>query len=160
VTHLLVGIGAFERARWWELTSVHLMLFGVFLAVFGMSMILAGWRWLRARGRYEFASARIRLAIAVCSAINVLFLLGLAVLILHADNREMIYGFSLPTAALLRLPDVVVILTIATIALSAAEWLGHRQPHGQRGQRLQHALFAATATLFVPFLAYWHLLRL
>jgi hypothetical protein len=150
---------AFERARWWELPWLHLALSATFLLIFGSSLIFTTWRWLRARRRGEKASGRVRMAIVACSGLNVIFLAGMAIMLLHADHRELMYGLSPSRAALLHLPLAVAAATAVLVALAVAEWFRHRRPGAARWQRLRHALFTLAALTFVPFLAYWNLLR-
>ena len=74
---------------------------------------------------------------------------------MHADYAQMVYGLSPVRAALLRLPYVGIVLLVALLAAGACEWA---KSAGPRGQRVRHALFAATAVAFVPLLGYWNLL--
>jgi CubicO group peptidase (beta-lactamase class C family) len=147
-----------ERVAWYESAALHLALLAVFVAVL-LAAALAwpvGRLYGRVRGRARATSSELRLARRLSGAAGVVglaFLLGFA--LFFAAAPVSLLQVSLGFRALLLLPLVLAVLTLALVVVAARLWSGRGAP---LGARLYHSGLAVALLALLPFLYYWRLL--
>jgi hypothetical protein len=154
ITHIELGDRAFERIAWYETLAIQRGLwlgFGIaFLTATIMLPILA-WRW---RPRTRTAQTALGLAWLV-AALNLIFLIGLAILLPKAYELGLEYGMPPMLAVLFWLPRIAAMLTILLLlALPLIWWRLSWRLVGRAG----YTLLVIGALGFIPLLRYWNLL--
>jgi CubicO group peptidase (beta-lactamase class C family) len=163
ITHLFLSTGApgvFEKLRWYETAAVHVSLIGSFALIFLSASIVwpAGYfirRWRNRPSTTTRLSQQARVLTGVTSALNVIFLVGLAVSLLLTDPIVFAYGMPRTVTILLLIPLLTTGLAIALPIFAWRVW--KNRCWGVFG-RLHHSLVVLAAIAFIPFLLYWNLL--
>jgi CubicO group peptidase (beta-lactamase class C family) len=144
-----------ERLDWYQTPSLHLGLIGVALAIFGLTVIGAVGRLVRARsGRLRPEDPLPGRAWAVGSSLaNVGF--AIVIGILASDFNSLLFqsGRKLPMA--LVLPVAGVVFTLGGLVAAVRQW---RTGAGTKGARVRYAAVVAAGVVFAWSLSMWNLL--
>ncbi|NER29223.1 MAG: beta-lactamase family protein [Symploca sp. SIO1C4] len=172
-----------ERLAWYETTAFHFKLV-VFCALVFLSSCLGGLiSWFRsnlfklptkAEGRrqkaevffilnsrkssFKQASGITKLAqflAVLVSSLNLVFMIGMGLVVFRTDFWEFFYGLPKVAIALLYIPLLSVSLTVGLLILVVLVW--KNQSWSWLG-RLYYCLITLAALVFIPLLDYWNLL--
>jgi CubicO group peptidase (beta-lactamase class C family) len=163
ITHLFLSTGApgvFEKLPWYESTRFQLSVMAVFALTFASETLvwLSGSLFRRWRNRSSTAgrlSRHVRALTGLTSALNLLFLGGLAASLLLVDPFVFAYGMPRAVTIELLIPLLTTGLTVILLVLSWPVW---KDPSWGLFGRLHHSLAVLAGVGFVPFLRYWNLL--
>ena len=163
ITHLFLDLQqipiAYERAAWYDMPaftwgSLYFFCF-VFLSSFVIWPIMRRIRGKRIERAEDQQSHPLPRSLAIFSvALNSIFIIGFALfMFLFVDELE--YGVPLLVKALLAIPIVTMILTVALLLFTALAW-----KHGYWSvfERWHYSLVALTCTAFVLWCYHWNLL--
>lgn len=159
ISHLFMQNFAFERIAWYQTRNFHLGLLGFALVAF-LSAVLS-WpvgyliRHLRRRAAPDHRyAARARLLAGGICALNLAFLVGLAV---NQDIFKLEIAFGLPMIlyALLLVPIATTLLAVPLLPLTAVVW---RARVWSTAARMHYTLVVVAIVVFALFLYYWNLL--
>jgi CubicO group peptidase (beta-lactamase class C family) len=153
VTHLFFGTAAYKKLRWYETTVFQLGLIGFFVMVFLSACIVNLLPVLGLQLLHMPQSSQ--LLAGLTSALNLVFLVGLALAVFKIDQWEFVYGVPLVLIALLVIPLVTIILTVGLPILAAVTW--ESECWSVTG-RFHYSFITLSALAFIPFLRYWNLL--
>jgi CubicO group peptidase (beta-lactamase class C family) len=149
---LFQGRFVYQRVSQVETPSAQLTILGVALLIFLISVLAAVASLLRRR------SNGILLA-GLMSSLNLLFIIGLAVVLLPVATGGDIWQFSLePSIALrtlLALPLLTICLALVLLVKTILDW---RQASIRMGTRLLNGMVLAGMGIFIFFLHTWNLL--
>ncbi len=147
VDFLFYGTGAFQKLAWYETQPFQFGLVILFVIGF-LSMLVTGifTKSLKPHTRGLLVSVGL---------FNLVFLLGIGLVLLNMDHWNIFYGLPLVLKLLLALPIITTLLTVGLIVLSGASWIA-----GDRSLVLKSlvTLLTLLAVGFIPFLNYWNLL--
>lgn len=153
VTHLFFGTSAYKKLRWYETTVFQLSLIGFFVLVFLSACVI---NLLPVLGLQLLDTPELPQLIAgLASALNLVFLVGLALAVFKIDQWEFVYGVPPVLTALLVIPLVTTILTVGLPIFAAVTW---ESEYWSDIGRLYYSLITLFALAFIPFLRYWNLL--
>jgi CubicO group peptidase (beta-lactamase class C family) len=160
VTHLMIGLDAFEKLPVYERLPVQVGLAGGFALVFLSGCIFWAMALLaRGLGASRPAGARLPLAAPVLglltAALNLGFLAGIARAVAQSDYYDFLYGMPRTIVVLLTVPLATAVMAVALVILATRCWTKRR---GTLVGRLSLSVAAAAAAGFIPFLRYWNLL--
>ena len=144
---LYAGASAYERVPWHEALPVQLGLVGWFLLSF-LSGIVVALSWRAAPGL-------LRAVLGVGSLLNLVFLVGMALILLRMDLWQFVYGLPPIVLFLLALPLVTTVLALLLVSLAVVGW---RQGEWSWLGRGYLVLASLTALGFPMFLNVWNLL--
>lgn len=159
ISHLFFDQLALEKLSWYETASFQIGLLSFFVLVF-LSALIA-WPVILIRRRRNRSSQivpalrRRRFLIGSVGALNLIFLIGLAVALLNVDQMEFAYGMPPFMFVLLSIPLLTAGLTIGLIYDTVLAW---KDGIGSVPERVYNTLVTLTALVFIPFLEYWNLL--
>lgn len=152
-------IGTYERVPWYETIWVQLGLVG-FCTVFFLSACVV---WLirpliqQIRGkrfkRHHFNWA-LNLA-GIVGLLNLIFLIGLPLYLWLIGVWKLVYGVPTVAIALLCLPLIAAILTLALPVIAVIAW---NRGYWSLTERSHYSFATLAAIIFIPFLLYWNLL--
>lgn len=147
ITHLFVGTGAYAKVPWYESQPVQLGFLIWFLLIFAAA-IVGGIGWRR-------APALLRISLVAVGLLNLVFLLGLAAILLQLDRWEFSFGLPAIVQMLLVLPLIsfvpaLLLVGFATVVRRRIQWVW--------GTRLYLFIVMLTAVAFPLFLNFWNLL--
>jgi CubicO group peptidase (beta-lactamase class C family) len=162
VTHLLDGLGAYERIGYHERLSVH----GQLAVVAGLTVLTgllgwpaaAGWRRYRGGESLSPSAIRARWVAGVGLAAPFVFglaLLGVAVAVASMDGPTL---FNRPPAwfeAVYVLPTLGAVATAGAIGYSVRAWL---RSEWTLASRVHYSAVVSAATVLYALLQYWNLL--
>lgn len=159
ISHLFLDQLALEKLPWYETSAFQIGLIGFFVLVF-LSACIA---WLiplirrrqNASSQIVPALRRSCFLIGSVSALNLIFLIGLAVALLQVDQMEFAYGMPPFMFVLLSIPLLTIGLTIGLVYCTALAW---KNGSGSLPERSYYTLVTLAALMFIPFLEYWNLL--
>ena len=153
VTHLFFGTAAYKKLRWHETTVFQLGMIGFFVLVFLSACVI---NLLPVLGLQLLDTPELPQLIAgLASALNLVFLVGLALAVFKIDQWEFVYGVPPVLIALLVIPLVTTILTVGLPILAAVTW---ESEYWSVISRLYYSLITLSALAFIPFLHCWNLL--
>ena len=143
---------AYQRTALMETSSVQLVLLGFAILVFLSGLIALGFGFFR-------GNALVRLLPGVVSALNLIFLDGLAALLMPVATGGDLWQFSFEPSLQLRLvlgiPLISTLLAAGLLAETViAWWKGRHNPTA----RLHDNLVLIAVATFVYFLSTWNLL--
>lgn len=149
----------FEKARWFETTSFHLLIFGIAQLIFISTLAFPILRWMMVRrsdrmlGRQDPGHPRARFLAGVVSALNLGFVVG-AVWVLR---NPLVLLEQVPAALpyLLVLPLLSGFLTVVTLIVALFAWRGG---YWNFFARLHYSLVGFAALVFLWQLNYWNFL--
>ena len=153
VTHLFFGTAAYKKLRWYETTVFQLGLIGFFVLVFLSACVVNLLPVLGLQLLHMPQSSQLLVGLA--SALNLVFLVGLAVAVFKIDQWEFVYGVPPVLIALLVIPLVTTILTVGLPIIAALIW---ESEYWSVIGRLHYSLITLSALAFIPFLRFWNLL--
>ena len=146
----------YSRLPWYGAPEVHYVLLALCLPVFLLSPVV--WSVSAARkqpaGVHGPSQPYARLSAAAMCGVNLLFLLGMLVVI--ANARELLFGMTPLARAVLLLPPLSSGLTALTSAMAIIAWT---RGYWNRRGRLHYTLVVLLGLAFLASLAYWNLLR-
>lgn len=150
-THLFFGTGSYEKVRWAESSPVQTAVFVTFFLTFVLTLPLITARWYLARKHNEVLTLSDK-ALFIAATTNILFLVGLAGVMLRMDTMELFAGVPPILALILHLPLISGSFgVLAGVALLRGSGSG-------RLTRAHQALTTLAVLTFVPFLWYWNLI--
>jgi len=153
VTHLFFGTAAYKKLRWYETTVFQLGLIGFFVLVFLSACVV---NLLPVFGlQLLHIPQSSQLLAGLTSALNLVFLVGLAVAVFKIDQWEFVYGVPPVLTVLLVIPLVTTILTVGLPIFAALTW---ESEYWSVIGRFHYSLITLSALAFIPFLRYWNLL--
>jgi CubicO group peptidase (beta-lactamase class C family) len=153
-------IGAYERVPWYETAWVQLGLLGfcvlIFLSAFFIWPIRPLIRRLRGKPfQIERHYSRAWLLAGLVSTLNLVFIVGLPLLLWFYGAWKLAYGVPAFAIAFLSLP---LIATVLTLGLAVFTVLGWKNKYWSVMARSYYLLITLAALAFIPFLTYWNLL--
>ena len=161
---MFIGVGAFEKVKWYETGMAQKILMGIFLVIF-LSACIAwpiGYFIRKKRGQPSPAASMSRygrVLAGVVSGLNLIFLFGVALVFsVVADDYWIIMFGTYPWSLLkflLIIPLLTIPLTVVWLILAVLAWSKKQWSLPARGH---YTLVAIVAVLFVWFLAYWNLI--
>lgn len=145
---------AFERISALEAANFQLLATAAMLLVFLSACLVLPWRGRARRRRGVVAAAPFSgLALLAC-LLNLVFLVGLGVILGGTESYEFTYGAPLSIKLLLLIPPVTCLLALALPFLAVRAW----RTGASRIGRLYDGVVVAACLLFIPFALYWNLL--
>jgi len=162
ITHLLIDTAPLqfsEKLPWYETTIFHVAFIAVLVLIFLSACVLWTVNYFahRLRRRSSTGSAMPRIALlaaGVVSLLNVVCLAGLA-LALRSEIYEFVYGVPPIILALLCIPPLTTVLTVALLLFTVLVW---KNGWWTLAGRVHYSLVTLAAVSFIPFLIYWNLL--
>jgi hypothetical protein len=147
---------AFEKLAWFEMAEVQLGTMGSLLILFASAVVVwpLGALFGRLRKRTHAPDPAWRRALWVgwiVSALNLVFLL----VFLLSFGEGMVYGVPWSVRAILAVPIVTGLLSLAFLALSVVAWV---RGSGSIVGRLYYPLIALASVLLILFASYWNML--
>jgi hypothetical protein len=143
---------AYQRVAWMETPSVQLGLLGFAILVFLSGLIALGFGFFR-------GNASARLLSGAVSAFNLIFLVGLAALLMPVATGGDIWQFSFEPSLQLRLvlaiPLVTTLLAAGLLVETVVAWWKDR---ASLGTRLHNSFVLIAGAAFLYFLNTWNLL--
>ena len=154
VTHIELGYRSFEKIAWHETLAIQRRLwigFGIVFLLATIALPILAWR-RRPRTR----TAQIALGLAwLAAALNLIFLIGLAILLPQAYQLGLEYGMPPMLTMLFWLPRLTAMLTILMlVVLPLVWWRSSWLLIGRAG----YTLLVFGALGFIPLLSYWNVL--
>jgi hypothetical protein len=117
-----------------------------------------GWLIRRSRKPLSKASKMARLAqflAVLVSALNLIFLIGLGLVVLNTDFWEFFFGVPPAAIALLLIPPLTTGLTLGLLVFTVLAW---KNQYWSAIKRVHYSFITLAALGFVSFLNYWNLL--
>lgn len=154
VTHIELGYRSFERIAWYETLAIQRGLWLGFGIVFLLATIaLPILAWLR---RPRTRMAQVALGAAwLMAALNLIFLIGVAILLPKAYQLGLEYGMPPLLTVLFWLPCLTAVLAILMLlTLPLVWWRSSWRLVGRAG----YTLLVVGALGFIPLLSYWNVL--
>ncbi len=161
VTHLFVGplpIMAADKLSFWQRPAVHRAILIGCLLLLVSTFVLMPIRWLAQRSvdgveRLRGGERGWRWLALALTLVDVGFVVGLG--LIAGNPTSLLAGNAGPIEAVLVLPMVAVLMTLAVVVGAVAAW---RSRMWGRWGRVHYALFALAAVVFLIELSYWNLL--
>lgn len=168
ITHMFIGPDAFEKLAWYETTTFQLSLLGFCVLVFLSSCM--SWpvsyfiyhlqrhpsRTSRSKRQVHFPAGLMNSVLPTAiSALNLSFLIGVALVVLLSNLYEFAYGVPPIMIALLRIPLLTTGMTVMLPIFMVLVW---KDKHWSVIGRLHYLLIMLGAWGFISFLYYWNLL--
>jgi len=163
ITYMFLGdsvFGALEKLAWYETKDFQVKLVVFCTLVFLSACVVGSIGWLRSRTRKQLSKSskitRLAQFLAVLvSALNLIFLIGIALVVLNTDFWEFFFGVPPAAFALLLIPPLTTGLTLGLLVFTVLAW---KNQYWSVIKRLQYSLITLAALGFVSFLNYWNLL--
>lgn len=153
ITHLFFGTVACRKLPWYETTLFQVGLIGFFVLAFLSDCIF---NFLPILGLQLLDIPQLpQLLAGLVSALNLIFLVGLAFAVLKIDRWEFVYGVPPMLMALLVIPLVTTIIAVGLPIFATLTWKS--ECWSDIGQ-LHYSLMTVLALAFILFLRYWNLL--
>jgi CubicO group peptidase (beta-lactamase class C family) len=153
ITHLVFGTAACKKLSWYQTTVFQLGLIGFFVLIF-LSACIGSLLPVLGLQLLEIPQLPQLLA-GLTSALNLVFLIGLAIAVSKIDQWEFVYSVPPVLAVLLVIPLVTTILTIGLPISGALTW---RSECWSLIGRLHYSLIIVSTLIFIPLLHHWNLL--
>jgi CubicO group peptidase (beta-lactamase class C family) len=162
------GGQVFEKVQWYDTSAVQKGIVAFFILGF-LAAVIAWIAWpvvgiFRRRNEQVQAeqfqkspqAAKVaRLAIQITSFLNLVFLVGVLLLLSRSDELMLEYGLSGWMVPLFVIPLVTTLLTVGLLVLTMVVW---KDRYWTVLARIGYSLATLVAAAFVPFLLYWNLL--
>jgi hypothetical protein len=163
ITYMFLGdsaFGALEKLAWYETKDFQVKLVVFCTLAFFSACVVGSIGWLRSRTRKPLSKtskmARLAQFVAVLvSALNLIFLIGLGLVVLNTDFWEFFFGVPPAAIVLLLIPPLTTGLTLGLLAFTVLAWKNH---YWSAIKRVHYSFIALAALGFVSFLNYWNLL--
>ena len=159
ITHMFMGLEAFDKLPWYDTTAFQQRLGNTLLLVFFSACLV--WpvssliRRLRKQPSSAPRAARLaRLLAGFISALNLVFLVGLNLAAVRM-GQEFVYGMPPLVIALLCIPLLTTLLTALLPIWTVFAW---KDKYWSLVGRLHYSLITLAALAYIPFLSYWNLL--
>ena len=161
---MFIGIGAFEKVKWYETPMAQRLLMGLFLVIFLSACIVWPIGYFIRRKRRQPSPSPLmfrygRALAGVVSGLNLLFLIGVGLVFISiVDDYWIIMRGAYPWSllnVLLYIPFLTIPLTVVLIILAVLAW---SKKCWSLLARWHFTLVAMAALLYVWFLAYWNLI--
>ena len=150
VTHIELGYRSFEQIAWYETLAIQRRLwigFGIVFLIVTIALPILAWR-RRPRTR----TAEIALGLAwLVAALNLIFLIGLAILLPQAYELGLEYGLPPMLTILFWLPRITALLTIVLLLVLPLIWW---RSSWRLGGRAVYTLLVVATLAFIPLLRY------
>lgn len=165
ITYMFIGdsaFGALEKLAWYETKDFQVKLVVFCTLVFFSACVVGSIGWLRSRTRKPSIKtskmARLAQFLAVLvSTLNLIFLIGLAWVVLNTDFWEFFFGVPAAALVLLFIPPLTTGLTLGLLVFTVLAW---KNQYWSAIKRVHYCLITLAALGFVSFLNYWNLLGL
>ncbi len=153
-------ICAFRKIAWYETIPFQLSLAG-FCAVLFLS---SGITWLVRFLSHRFRKRRFQddrltrlawLVAGLVGVLNLIFLIGLPLVIWQIGIWQLLYGVPVVMIALLCIPPVTTGMSLGLPTFTALAW---KNKNWSVSEQAYYFLIAIAALAFIPFLMYWNLL--
>ncbi len=160
VTHLFLDQEAYEKLAWYETSLLQQLL----LCFFFVSFLMAFFGWSEQEPDWKPAGsstaggrpARLaRLLAKVVSALNLVFLAGVAAVFVRVGEGEIWFGLPRALGFLLFLPFLSLVLALGLSGAAIAAWRGS---YWSLRKRVRFSVIAIAALGFIPYLHHWNLL--
>ena len=159
ITHLFVSdsvFAAMEKLAWYE-TNIFQLSLVIFCTITFISVCVAG--IIRRIGKRASKNSKIAhwaqfLAVLV-STLNLIFMIGMALVLSQADFWELFFGLPWTLTALLLIPPLTTGLTLGLLIFTFLAWKNYYW--SLRG-RFYYTLITLSGLGFISFLNYWNLL--
>jgi len=163
ITYMFLGdsaFGALEKLAWYETKDFQVKLVVFCTLVFFSTCVVESIGWLIRRSRKPLSKtskmARLAQFLAVLvSALNLIFLIGLGLVVLNTDFWEFFFGVPPAAIALLFIPPLTTGLTLGLLVFTVLAW---KNQYWSAIKRVQYSLITLAALGFISFLNYWNLL--
>ena len=163
ITYMFLGdsaFGALEKLAWYETKDFQVKLVVFCTLVFFCACVVGSMGWLIRRTRKPLSKtskmARLAQFLAVLvSALNLIFLIGLGLVVLNTDFWEFFFGVPPAAIALLFIPPLTTGLTLGLFVFTVLAW---KNQYWSAIKRVQYSLITLAALGFISFLNYWNLL--
>jgi len=163
ITYMFLGdsaFGALEKLAWYETKDFQVKLVVFCTLVFFSACVVGSMGWLIRRTRKPLSKtskmARLAQFLAVLvSALNLIFLIGLGLVVLNTDFWEFFFGVPPAAIALLFIPPLTTGLTLGLLVFTVLAW---KNQYWSAIKRVQYSLITLAALGFISFLNYWNLL--
>jgi hypothetical protein len=163
ITYMFLGdsaFGALEKLAWYETKDFQVKLVLFCTLVFFSACVVGSMGWLIRRTRKPLSKtskmARLAQFLAVLvSALNLIFLIGLGLVVLNTDFWEFFFGVPPAAIALLLIPPLTTGLTLGLLVFTVLAW---KNQYWSAIKRVQYSLITLAALGFISFLNYWNLL--
>jgi hypothetical protein len=156
VTHIELGYRSFERIAWYETLAIQRGVwlgFGIIFLIATIALPILAWR-----RRPRRPTTQIALGLAwLVAALNLIFLIGLAILLPKAYELGLEYGMPPLLSLLFLLPRIAALLTIVLLLVLPLIWW---RSSWRLGGRALYTLLVVATLAFIPLLRYWNLLRI
>src|SRR5919202_2081026 len=154
------SFGALEKLAWYETKDFQVKLVVFCTLVFFSASVVGSIGWLIRRTRKPLSKtskmARLAQFLAVLvSALNLIFLMGLGLVVLNTDFWEFFFGVPPAATVLLLIPPLTTGLTLGLFVFTVLAW---KNQYWSVIKRVQYSLITLAALGFVSFLNYWNLL--
>jgi CubicO group peptidase (beta-lactamase class C family) len=158
-TYMFTGPLAFEKLPWYETMATQTIFGLAFISTFLIVGLVIPIKALLRRRRSVAATGptltSLRWATWASAALNLVFLVGLTVVLMGMIRTQSFWGIPLSLELLLTLPLLTTPLAAALVFLNARAWSRHTCA---LGVRLAYGLYLSCAVAFIPYLLYWNLL--
>jgi CubicO group peptidase (beta-lactamase class C family) len=163
ITYMFLGdsaFGALEKLAWYETKDFQVKLVVFCTLVFFSACVVGSIGWLIRRTRKQLCKtskmARLAQFLAVLvSALNLIFLMGLGLVVLNTDFWEFFFGVPPAAIALLFIPPLTTGLTLGLLVFTVLAW---KNKYYSVVGRLHYSSISVAAVAFIFFLNYWNLL--
>ncbi len=148
-TEMLSSHSGFERLPWYQTQTVLAVAASSCVFIFLLTVILSALRRLRRRAR------RAHPLLWLTSAMNLAFVIGLAILVLTVDIESFGYGPPPFLVMILLFPLVSLVLTLVLVFATLRIWLKRLDT---LATGISYTLVSISSVLFLLLLHYWNLL--
>ncbi|HEY9603327.1 MAG TPA: serine hydrolase domain-containing protein [Allocoleopsis sp.] len=162
-TYMFLGdsaFGALEKLAWYETKDFQLKLVVFCTLVFFSTCVVRSIGWLIRRtckpSVKTLKMPRLAQFLAVLvSALNLIFLIGLGLVLLKTDFWELFFGLPPAAIVLLLIPPLTTGLTLGLLVFTVLAW---KNQYWSAMKRVHYSFITLAALGFVSFLSYWNLL--
>ncbi len=161
IQYLFIGSdpegGSLAKAEWYQTLSFHLALLALCLLTFLSALVAWPSSWLLNRRKSKTTDrmqALARWAAALACVADIGFVTGFLLLLTMAYN-DLAYGVPLTLLAVLTIPIIAALLTIAALGFTIIAW--YRNYWSLPG-RIHYTIVTIGLVAFLWFLKYWNLL--
>ena len=163
ITYMFLGdsaFGALEKLAWYETKDFQVKLVVFCTLMFFSACVVGSIGWLIRRTRKPLSKtskmARLAQFLAVLvSALNLIFLIGLGLVVLNTDFWEFFFGVPPAAIVLLLIPPLTTGLALGLLVFTVLAW---KNQYWSAMQRVHYSFITLAALGFVSFLNYWNLL--
>lgn len=159
VTHMFISdsvFAALEKLAWYE-TNISQLILLIFCTLIFFSVGVVGLiRRIRKRVSKNSKITQMAQFIAILvSTLNLIFLIGIGLVLSQADFWELFFGLPKTVIALLLIPPLTTGLTLGLLTFTVMAW---KNRYWSLLGRINYSLITIAALSFISFLNYWNLL--